>query len=432
MQSNSESEENSAMLSFRRRLDSLQAVLLIGYAGSLSLPITIPWILLIVGLVVLLAQILISVRLKSFKMVLPPLTVPILVFVAVNFISGAVNGGLKEAFASIATLRTLVVYFWAYYILHDQTKVLYDQSELKAKAIPAMLLLGAIAGVFATVQQVLDWHPGNFKYLQGTGFLSGPMAFAGVMQMFSLLAIAVWLTASYRHCVAPFKNKSVFIPLVIGNTLGLIFASERSAWFGFTVGVILIASLVSWKLVTRLIALGIVVGTIGWLCVPMVQTRLRPLINWQTEPSSVQRMTVWRSAVEQFQSSTTSQIIGVGPRKFKPIPIEGPNKQELDHAHSNYLQSLATTGVIGLCAYLWLCFTTLRLALQNFLVAKQSDGGINLGLSLGVLGGIVSLLLAGIFEYNFGTGNVRLAQWFLLAMLSSIGPLDSTPAPDAN
>jgi O-antigen ligase len=424
MQSKSERDENSAMLAWKRRLDSLQALLLIGYAVSLSLPITIPWIILIVGLVVWLAQTLISIRLKSFKLELPPLTVPILIFVAVNFISGAVNGGLKEALASVATLRTFVVYFWAYYVLYDQSQVLHEPSEVKARAIPAMLLLGAVAGVVATIQQLFNWHPG-FKYLQGTGFLSGPMAFAGVMQMFSLMAIGLWLTGSYKFCAGPFQNRSVFIPIVIGNILGLLFAAERSAWFGFIIGVILIASLVSWKLVTRLIAVGIVVGAIGWLCVPMVQTRLRPLLNWQTEPSSVQRMVVWKSAVDQFQSSLTSEIIGVGPRKFKPIPIEGPNKQELDHAHSNYLQSLATTGVLGLCAYLWLCFSTLRLAMQNFLVAKKLDRGINVGLSLGVLGGIVSLLLAGIFEYNFGTGNVRLAQWFMLAMLASVQPLHS-------
>jgi O-antigen ligase len=359
-------------------------------------------------------------------MVLPPLTVPILVFVAVNFVSGAVNGGLKEAFASIATLRTLVVYFWAYYILHDQTKVSNDQSELKAKAIAAMLLLGAIAGVVATVQQVFDWHPGNFKYLQGTGFLSGPMAFAGVMQMFSLLAIAIWFTTSYKFCAGPFKKKSLFTAIAVGNILGLLFAAERSAWFGFAVGTIVIASFVSWKMVLRLIAVGLVVGAVGWFCVPVVQTRLLPLQDPQHEKSSAQRMEVWKSAIAQFQTSTTSEIIGVGPRKFKPIEIPGPNKQVLDHAHSNYLQCLATIGVVGLCAYLWLCFSTLRLAVRNFLSAKRSNGGINLGLSLGVLGGIVSLLLAGIFEYNFGTGNVRLGQWFLLAMLSNVDSIQAT------
>jgi len=33
------------------------------------------------------------------------------------------------------------------------------------------------------------------------------------------------------------------------------------------------------------------------------------------------------------------------------------------------------------------------------------------------LGSTAALMVAGIFEYNFGTAQVRLAQWFVLAML---------------
>jgi hypothetical protein len=36
------------------------------------------------------------------------------------------------------------------------------------------------------------------------------------------------------------------------------------------------------------------------------------------------------------------------------------------------------------------------------------------------MGGLISLMVAGIFEYNFGTGQVRLAQWFLLSLLAAV------------
>jgi O-antigen ligase len=339
------------------------------------------------------------------------LTVPILGLVTVYFVSGLANGGLKEAAASIGTLRTFIVYFWAYFVFRDRI-------DVKQQSVPSLLVLGAVAGLVATFQQLLNWHPG-YKYLQGTGFLSGPMAFAGVMQMFSLMAIALFATSTFKNLAGPFKNKSLYIPIAIANILGLLFASERSAWMGFFIGMLVIASQVSLKLLSRLIAIGIVVAGVGWFAVPMVQARLLPLLDWQHEPSSMQRMEVWNSAIKQYKASTKTQIIGVGPRKFEPIPIHGPNKEELDHAHSNYLQSLTTTGLIGLLVYLWLCFSSLRLAWQNYVRAKKTNGGLDVGISLGILGGLISLLLAGIFEYNFGTGNVRLAQWFLLAMLSS-------------
>jgi O-antigen ligase len=129
-------------------------------------------------------------------------------------------------------------------------------------------------------------------------------------------------------------------------------------------------------------------------------------------------MEVWLSAVEQYKTSALTEIIGVGPRNFRKVEIEGPNKSNLDHAHSNYLQSLTTTGIVGLFVYLWLCIASLKLAWQNFRKARVDDR-LDHGISLGILGGIASLMVAGIFEYNFGTGNVRLAQWFLLAMLSA-------------
>ncbi|HNG21393.1 MAG TPA: hypothetical protein PLI59_19550, partial [Candidatus Obscuribacter sp.] len=37
------------------------------------------------------------------------------------------------------------------------------------------------------------------------------------------------------------------------------------------------------------------------------------------------------------------------------------------------------------------------------------------GLYLGLLAALASLMVAGIFEYNFGAASVRLAQWFCLA-----------------
>lgn len=399
------------MLAWKNRLQQLQCFLVIAYAASLSLPITIPWIILTIGIIVWVFQSLISAKLKSFTFEVPPLTVPIGCLTLVYFVSGLFNGGLAEAMASVGVMRTFLVYFWAYFAIHNS-------KELKAKILPSLLVLGALGGIAAVIEHQFQLHISSFKYLQGTGFLSGPMAFAGVMQMFSLLSVSLWLTGAYDQLAGRFKDKFVFVPIAIGNVLGLLFAFERSAWFGFGFGAMLVAGFVSRKLLLRVVALGLIVAVVGWFALPAVQARMGSILKGEQEESSRQRMEVWMSALDQFKSSTTSEIIGVGPRHFKPLPIEGPNKQVLDHAHSNYLQSLTTTGLVGLVAYLWLCLASLRLAWQNVKKARADDG-LDKGIGLGILAGTLSLMLAGIFEYNFGTGNVRLAQWFLLAMLTT-------------
>lgn len=411
MQSEPTSNENSKLLSWKNRLQQLQCWLVIAYAASLSLPITIPWIILTVGIVVWVFQSLISVKLKSFKLEVPPLTLPIACLALIYFVSGLVNGGFKEALASVGVMRTFLVYFWGYFAVHDS-------KELKARVVPSLLVLGALGGIAAMIEHQFELHITSFKYLQGTGFLSGPMAFAGVMQMFSLLSLSLWLTGAYSQLAGRFKDKLVFVPIAIGNILGLLFAFERSAWFGFGLGALLVAGFVSRKLLLRVFALGLIVCVVGWFALPAVQARMGSILRGEQEESSRQRMEVWVSAVNQFKSSTKSEVIGVGPRHFAPVPIEGPNKQVLDHAHSNYLQSLATTGLIGFIVYLWLCLASLKLAWQNVNKARAEDV-LDKGIGLGVLGGTLSLMLAGIFEYNFGTGNVRLCQWFLLAMLTA-------------
>ncbi|RTL44074.1 MAG: hypothetical protein EKK48_07250 [Candidatus Melainabacteria bacterium] len=410
MQSDFKESNSSAPISFGERLVAVQDWLLIAYAASLSLPITIPWIILTIGIIVGLVQIALSARQKTLRLSVPPLAVPIGVLALVYFISGLCNGGLKEASASVGIMRTFLVYFWAFYAIDRRT-------ELKAKVMPALLCMGAAGGIAATIEHQFQLHIGSFKYLQGTGFLSGPMAFAGVMQLLGLLSLALLLTGSYQNLSGFFKDKKVFIAITLANLLGVLFAFERSAWLGFAFGALLVAGLVSRKLALKVVSVGLVIAVVGWFALPAVQARMGSILRGEQEESSRQRMEVWISAIDQYKSSVKSEIIGVGPRKFSPLPIQGPNKQVLDHAHSNYLQSLTTTGVVGLFAYLWLCIASLKLAWQNAR-RNRSDEHLDKSISLGVFGGIVSLMIAGLFEYNFGTGNVRLAQWFLLAMLA--------------
>jgi O-antigen ligase len=417
MQSEPTGNNSGKTLSLKERLDSIQGWLLVAYSASLSLPITVPWIVLTVGLIVALAQVVLSARQKEVRFAtlslssMPPLTVPIVCLTLVYFLSGFANGGIKEAAASVGVMRSFLVYFWAYYAIRTRR-------EMMAKMLPALLLLGAMGGVAAAIEHQFHLHVGSFKYLQGTGFLSGPMAFAGVMQMLGLLALSLWLTGSYDQLAGMFKKKSFFVPIAFGNILGVLFAFERSAWLGFSCGAMLVASLVSRKLALKVLAVGLIIALGSWFALPAVQARMGSILRGEQEESSRQRMQVWVSAIDQFKESTKTEIIGVGPRKFTPVPIEGPNKQVLDHAHSNYLQSLTTTGVVGLIVYLWLCVASLKLAWQNLKKARAEDR-LTRSFSLGILGGLVSLMIAGIFEYNFGTGNVRLAQWFLLAMLSA-------------
>jgi O-antigen ligase len=248
------------------------------------------------------------------------------------------------------------------------------------------------------------------------------MAFAGQMQLFSLMALALALTGAYKKTLV--SNRLAFGSLLTGNVLGLIFAAERSAWLGFVIGAALIAICTSWRLALKLSAASVAAFLIAWNTLPVFKNRLLPLLDWQHDVSTRARLIVWEQAWKQF---LLFPLFGVGVRKFPHIYIPEalvPGQAKyLSHAHSNYLHALATTGLFGLAMYLWLLASSISLAWQQFVKGRfdardhEAALSFNGATALGLLGALVSLAVAGAFEYNFGTSQVRLAEWFLLALL---------------
>jgi O-antigen ligase len=409
------------------KLEKTLAVVTCVCAAALPLPITWSWIALILGICVWVAwKVALRTRQKNFSgIALGPLSVPLFTFFAASAISGCPMWfGHKQApltfddFAqSVESLRTFVIYFWAF-------DVFWNFPDLRRIAIACLLVSASGSGIFGAFEQLFNWHPG-YKFLQGTGFQSGPMAFAGQMQIFCMLALGFIVGKSYRVFPRPLSNKFVYGLLVAANVVGVLFASERNAWLGFLVAFIFWATLVSRQLMLRGLFILTICAAFAWFCVPVVQTRLRPLMDWQHEVSSKARLIIWQKAIGYFEFNP---ITGLGatkfPRQDMPEAIVPGRSVALDHAHSNYLQVLATTGVLGLISYLYMVIATIACAWQNY-IYRSSDSSlrsqVDKAIALSIICATVSLLVSGIFEYNFGTGPVRLPQWFVIALIGRAG-----------
>jgi len=399
------------------RLQLLLEWIILLFAATLCFSITVSWVVLIAGLVAWALVLSCRIARKETVLTKPPLLYPLVGMASIAFLIGAIHGGIKEAGYTLMTLRPMICYFWA----HD---AFARNHRLQAFSIALLLSLAAVAGFWSTIQQICNFHPFGFQYLQGTGFLSGPMAFAGQMQLFSMVAIALLMRSGYRWLPWKFKTPPVFAVVTAGNVLGVVFASERSAWLGFAVGLAVISLMVSRKLTAKLSAVAAVLCGLAWMFIPVFQTRLLPLLDWRHDVSTRARLIVWEKAWQVFLENP---LFGCGVRNFPPVYIKEalvPGQADhLAHGHSNYLHILATTGICGFAVYIWLLFASFRLAwiqahavrVRNFLIGRALAFKRSIG--LGMFGALVSLSVSGIFEYNFGTGQVRLAEWFLLAML---------------
>jgi O-antigen ligase len=322
------------------------------------------------------------------------------------------NGGLAEALRSVFSLNPLIVYLW-------MADLFYRRGHVLTACLSAVLPIAALGGLFGTIQQIFDFHPFGYRYLQGTGFLSSPMAFAGQMQIFSLLSLGLLLKGTYKQFPRPLNRTWVFAVVTGLNLLGVFFAGERSAWLGAAAGAFVLAGCFSLRAALGCLASLAVVAVVSFYTVPIVHTRFEPLLSGKQDVGTRVRLDLWRTALDCWRQSP---IVGIGIRRFPhqivPEAIVPGRSKDLNHAHSNYLQILSTTGLFGCAAYAWILISVIAACLRNM---KRTEGAAGLdpyGLAVGILAGTASLMVAGIFEYNFGTSQVRLAQWFVLAMLS--------------
>jgi O-antigen ligase len=370
------------------------------------------WICLIALLLLALAD---SARLERLAaMKKAPLLWPLALYALAVLVSGLhapAGSGAEawtEAWKSFVSLRgILVAYLVAYQLFAHDTG-----ARLTAPALSCLLLCGAASGIFGLIQQVFNFHPFTYPFLQATGFLNEPMSFAGLMQLTSFLALGLLIKGGYRQ-LPLLANRSYF--LVVGaNFLGLIFASERSAWLGMICALLSVCFYISpRRFFEGLVALALLL-TLAWFTVPVVQVRLSPLLNAKSDVGVTARISIWSQAWQLFQEHP---IAGVGvlnfPRIDLPEAIVPGHSKDLNHAHSNYLQILATTGILGFTSFLLLLWSALTASYRQ----ANGPNPFYSAIGLGLLGAMISLSVAGVFEYNFGSGQVKLIQWFLLALL---------------
>lgn len=402
----------------------LQKWLVIAYSIAVFLPITYPWVVLASGLVVWVLVSILARILRSrgelekdaveYPVLDAPLTVPLIVFAVSVFISGFLQVDLIEAVRSVYTLRAMVVYFWVYHLIRGNL-------PLRAQILSGLFAMGTIAGAWGMIEQLLDIHPfTTYAYLQATGFTLHPMAYAGQMQITAMVAGAFLVSGAYRELVKPLNKLPVFALITLFNFLGVLFASERNAWLGVAAAVVVTAAFVSVRMLGSVIVCLALASVLAWNYVPVVQTRLVQVIENPLSDIGVRvRLEIWKNTIELWK---TRPLFGYGVRNFPSQNFdiaEVPGQGDLKHAHSNYLHVLATLGISGFLTYTFLSMVALAHSLRNWYYGLEHRKLIDAGIGLAVFGSLISLMVAGLFEFNFGTGNVRLMQWFVLALMIS-------------
>ncbi len=258
------------------------------------------------------------------------------------------------------------------------------------------------------------------------GYFTHYDIYAEVMAQFGLLAWGLLLARRKTHGRLRWLLAGSFllILLIIAST------QTRSALGAVLLGCFLVMLVVtSWR--ERAIGIGVLLVVMVLATVWIRHTRG---FGWLSsrDPGTEYRMMMWQDAARLIPQHPW---FGVGMesvrqywrqwdiRAYRVFGVQW-------HFHSDYIQLAVERGLPCLAAWLWLAAAYL-IFLWKLLPRARLRGWFAHGLVLGVLGGFLAFLAAGVVQYNLGEEQIDTAVWFLMGLTLALDRILLSSAPQA-
>ncbi len=361
---------------------------------------------------------------RSVAPILPPLTLPLLLFLGAGLLSlpGALSlkFGLKEI---IKWAEVLGLYVCAANVLNRRRA---------QRLVLVALLTGAAAALHGWVQFFTRSGPEGFmlfgRFMRAYGTFEQPNPYAGYLGLIAPLALSLALEGWQRG------ERSLGEFLVFCGALGTMAVAmamswSRGAWIGFAAAIAAVSAVRSRRAAAAfaaLVAIGALVLMLGsFQLLPEALTQrftdflpyVRPFDVRDVEVTDanfavVERMAHWQAGWRMWAEHPWR---GVGIGNYEPIyPAYyiPPWKEPLGHAHNYYLNIAAETGLIGLLAYLALWGAAFWQTVQTI----RRTSGWERAVAIGVLGVLVHLSTHNFFD-NLFVHNMYAHIAILLALL---------------
>jgi O-antigen ligase len=159
-----------------------------------------------------------------------------------------------------------------------------------------------------------------------------------------------------------------------------------------------------------------------------LQQRERSIFDVQADSSIRARIVMLHTGLAMIAAHP---VFGVGPERvgprfmdYKPPTLELPPGW-YGHLHNDYLQIAAERGIPCLVIFLWLFIEVIRegyLLGRNPDLATRSMGHAEVAVTVG-------LMIAGLFEFNFGDSEVLMLYLFLIAAAVAFSRLPTSRLP---
>ncbi len=259
-------------------------------------------------------------------------------------------------------------------------------------ALRLALLGGALAGV--VVLQRLDLFAIEAERL----FVAG-------------LAIAVALMATSRGSW-PSAATSLWLTVLVVpvSAWALIVSRTRSAWLGAIAGIGLVAILRAPRLLW---------GLAGAVALVLIVRPAPVMSRGFIDTSAVDRYYMWQAGVDMIRDKPVfGQGPGIIPFAYERYRWNEAPNPTVPHLHNNVMHLAAERGVPSVAFWLWWLTVSLGAAYREVRRGAWDARWV----AAGSMSFLLAILVAGMFEYNFGDSEV-----LYVILLASVVPLALSP-----
>ncbi|MDA1307842.1 MAG: O-antigen ligase family protein [Acidobacteria bacterium] len=324
------------------------------------------------GLAVIL-WVIVTTRTREWRQV-PAFMLPLLAYAGWTMVSAAAS---VDPLESLKDTKQLLLF------LMVPVVATFVRGALATRAVDIVIAVASAAAVYGIAQFNL-WGFDNVDN-RVVGPLSHWMTFSGVLMLVSGAALAR-LLYSGREWIWP----AIAVPALV---VALFYTLTRNAMIGLVAAVGVLLAERQWRLLLVLPVLGLLL-----LAAPAAITD-RIQSTWDLNNlSNRDRIAMLRSGVEMVKDNP---VTGVGPDMVKVVYAQYRDATYAvndvnPHLHNVPMQIAAERGLPALALWLWFVFVASRD------LWRQLRSGDQKAVAGAGVAAMVAMLVAGLFEYNFG------------------------------
>jgi O-antigen ligase len=352
------------------RAEQVSMWALVASAGALQFSIAVGQILLAVAV----ACWLITIVRQRERVEFPLMFWPLIVYAALTVISAAFS---PQPRVSLVDCKQLVLF-----LLVPMTYRLFTESKAHT-LISVVISAGAASAAYGIFQFGILHYDTLGRRPHGT--LGHYMTYSGLLMLVIGVALARILFGQRERTWAALVMPALLVAVAL--------TSSRNAWVGACAAAALLFLLKDFRLLAVLpVVAAIFFGVAG----PALMARFVSIFDLN-DPTSRDRFAMMREGAHMIRDHP---VLGVGPNMVEPLYAQYrvPDAVEKvnQHLHNVPLQIAAERGLPALAV--WLSFIVILLVdlSRRFRARDQRF------LSAVALAAVVSMLAAGMFEYNFG------------------------------